>query len=64
MLISRDCKKARLSELPISESFVPFVSKRLADATQGPQGWTDMYTLMVLSLSTKFIENSHQNLPV
>ena len=28
------------------------------------QGWTGMYTLVVPSLSTKFIKNSHQNLPV
>ena len=25
------------------------------------QGWTGMYTLVVSSLSTKFIKNSHQN---
>ena len=28
------------------------------------QGWTGIYTLMVSSLSTKFIRNSHQNLLV
>ena len=28
------------------------------------QGWTGMYTLVVPSLSTTFIKNSHQNLPV
>ena len=28
------------------------------------QEWTGMYTLVVPSLSTKFIKNSHQNLPV
>ena len=28
------------------------------------QGWTGMYTLVVPSLFTKFIKNSHQNLPV
>ena len=28
------------------------------------QGWTGMYTLVVPSLSTKFIKDSHQNLPV
>ena len=28
------------------------------------QGWTGMYTLVVPSLSAKFIKNSHQNLPV
>ena len=28
------------------------------------QGWTDMDTLLVPSLSTNFIKNSHQNLPV
>ena len=28
------------------------------------QGWTGMYILVVPSLSTKFIKNSHQNLPV
>ena len=30
----------------------------------GDQGWTGMYTLVAPSLSAKFIENSHQNLPV
>ena len=30
----------------------------------GFQGRTGMYTLVVPSLSTKFIKNSHQNLPV
>ena len=28
------------------------------------KGWTSMYALMVLSLSMKFIKNSHQNLPI
>ena len=28
------------------------------------QGWTGMYILVVPFLSTKFIKNSHQNLPV
>ena len=28
------------------------------------QGWISMYILMVLSFSTKFIKNSHQNLPI
>ena len=28
------------------------------------QGWIGMYTSVVPSLSTKFIKNSHQNLPV
>ena len=28
------------------------------------QGWTGMYTSVAPSLSTKFIKNSHQNLPV
>ena len=28
------------------------------------QGWTGTYTLIVPSLSTKFIKNSHKNLPV
>ena len=28
------------------------------------QGWTGMYTLVVPSLSTKFIKNNHQNLSV
>ena len=27
------------------------------------QGWIGMYILMMLSFSTKFIKNSHQNLP-
>ena len=30
----------------------------------GNQGWTGMYTLVVPSLSMKFIKNSHKNLPV
>ena len=38
-------------------------SKKL-DGHQAFQGWTGMYTLVVPSLSTKFIKNSHQNLPV
>ena len=32
--------------------------------TRDYQGWTDMYTLVVPSLSTKFIKNSHKKLPV
>ena len=28
------------------------------------QGWTGLYTLVVPSLSRKFIKNSHQNWPV
>ena len=28
------------------------------------QGWTSMYTLVVPSLSMKFIKNSHKNLPI
>ena len=28
------------------------------------QGWTGMYTLVVPTLSAKFIKNSNQNLPV
>ena len=31
---------------------------------QNLQGWTGMYTLVVPSLSMKFIKNSHQNLPI
>ena len=36
----------------------------LESISQAEQGWTGMYTLMVPSLSTKFIKNSHQNLSV
>ena len=32
--------------------------------SRGGQRWTGTYTLVVPSLSTKFIKNSHQNLPV
>ena len=28
------------------------------------QGWIGMYIVMVLYFSTKFIKNSHQNLPI
>ena len=36
----------------------------VANDSQTRQGSTGMYTLVVPSLSTKFIKNSHQNLPV
>ena len=40
--------------------FVQFIKSGCLDV----QGWIGMYILMVLSFSTKFIKNSHQNLPV
>ena len=40
------------------------IVKTLIRNKLGIQGWTGTYTLVVPSLSTKFIKKSHQNLPV
>ena len=43
---------------------LPLEQNVVKDVHRLNQGWTGMYTLVVPSLSTKFIKNSHQNLPV
>ena len=40
--------------------FMQFIKGACLDV----QWWIGMYILMVLSFSTKFIKNSHQNLPI
>ena len=55
----------------LTETLVQTFDRNLVNADQRPlndsvenQGWRGMYTLVVPSLSTKFIKNSHKNLPV
>ena len=57
---TKSCTEFREHSL---QSFSDFV-KIGVSLHQILQGWTGMYTLVVPSLSTKFIKSSHQNLPV
>ena len=41
-----------------------FVAEESETDERDTQGWTDMYTLVVPSLSAELIKNSYQKLPI